>query len=47
MIITKTALSRRTVLRGIGCSLALPFLDAMVPALSAVDTKRPTRYGFF
>ena len=26
------ALSRRTVLRGLGASLALPFLDAMVPA---------------
>jgi hypothetical protein len=47
MIITKRALSRRTVLRGIGVSLALPYLDAMVPALSAVATKRPTRYGFF
>jgi hypothetical protein len=47
MIITKKALSRRTVLRGIGVSLAMPYLDAMVPALSAVATKRPTRYGFF
>ena len=28
------ALPRRTVLRGLGASLALPFLDAMVPALS-------------
>jgi hypothetical protein len=35
MIITKKALSRRTVLRGIGVSLALPLLDAMVPALTA------------
>ena len=35
MIITKKALSRRTVLRGIGVSLALPLLDAMVPALAA------------
>ena len=30
MIITKMAISRRTVLRGLGTSLALPFLDAMV-----------------
>lgn len=36
MIITKKALSRRTVLRGIGTTLALPLLDAMVPALSAI-----------
>ena len=35
MIITKRALPRRTVLRGIGATLALPLLDAMVPALSA------------
>ena len=43
MIITKKALSRRTVLRGIGVSLALPYLDAMVPALSAVTTKPAQR----
>ena len=36
MIITKKCLPRRTVLRGIGCTLALPLLDAMVPALSAL-----------
>jgi hypothetical protein len=35
MIVTKTALSRRTVLRGFGTTLALPLLDAMVPALTA------------
>ena len=46
MIITKKAMSRRTVLRGIGVSLALPYLDAMVPALSAVTTKPAQRYGF-
>ena len=38
MIITKRALPRRTVLRGIGATLALPLLDAMVPALSASTT---------
>jgi len=32
MYITKKHLSRRTVLRGMGVSLALPFLDSMVPA---------------
>jgi hypothetical protein len=35
MIITKMALPRRTFLRGLGASLALPLLDAMVPALTA------------
>ena len=34
MIITKMALPRRTFLRGLGATLALPLLDAMVPALS-------------
>ena len=32
MFITGKHLSRRTVLRGLGASVALPFLDAMVPA---------------
>jgi hypothetical protein len=31
-VITRTRLSRRTVLRGFGATIALPFLDAMVPA---------------
>lgn len=34
MIITRKALSRRTFLRGAGAALALPLLDAMVPALA-------------
>ena len=38
MIITKKALSRRTVLRGLGASLALPLLDGMVPAFAAIRT---------
>jgi hypothetical protein len=37
MIVTKAHLSRRTVLRGLGVSLALPLLDSMVPALTAVS----------
>ena len=36
MFITKKAISRRTVLRGIGTTLALPLLDGMVPAFTAV-----------
>ncbi len=36
MIVTKKALSRRAVLRGVGATLALPLLDAMVPAMTAL-----------
>ena len=36
MFITKKYLSRRTVLRGAGAAIALPFLDAMVPASTAL-----------
>src|SRR5713101_5626904 len=36
MIVTKMRMSRRTVLRGLGTAVALPLLDAMVPALTAV-----------
>ena len=36
MIITKKALPRRTFLRGMGASLALPLLDAMVPSMTAL-----------
>jgi hypothetical protein len=35
MIITKKALPRRTFLRGVGATLALPLLDAMIPAATA------------
>jgi hypothetical protein len=36
MIVLKKALPRRTFLRGVGATLALPLLDAMVPALTAL-----------
>ena len=36
MFITKKHLPRRTVLRGLGAAVALPLLDAMVPAATAV-----------
>jgi len=45
MFITKKALHRRTFLRGIGATLALPLLDSMVPALSAAPKTTP-RLGF-
>jgi hypothetical protein len=46
MIITKKHLPRRTFLRGaLGAMVAMPFLDAMIPALSAQAAKRPFRFG--
>ena len=42
MVITKMALPRRTVLRGIGTAMALPYLDSMVPAFAA--PVRPSRF---
>jgi hypothetical protein len=38
MIITKKAIPRRTVLRGLGATLALPLLDSMVPAFASMRT---------
>ena len=46
MFITQMALPRRTMLRGIGAALALPMLDAMVPALKAAPASAP-RMAFF
>jgi hypothetical protein len=49
MIITKKALPRRTFLRGMGTTLALPLLDAMVPsmtALAATPANPVRRLGF-
>ena len=44
MIITKKALPRRTFLRGAGVTLALPLLDAMIPAFTAkAATATPVR----
>src|SRR4051812_30889656 len=44
--ISKKALQRRTFLRGVGATLGLPLLDAMIPALSAKATKTTPRLGF-
>jgi len=46
VFITKKSLSRRTFLRGTGATLALPFLDAMVPALAAQTAQPTPRLGF-
>ena len=41
MFVFKKAMNRRTLLRGLGASVALPWLDTMVPALgAAAQTKR-------
>ena len=44
-MITRKALARRTFLRGAGTAIALPFLDAMSPAMAATP-KAPVRMGF-
>jgi len=36
MFITKKHLPRRTFLRGMGTAIALPLLDAMIPARTAL-----------
>ncbi len=49
MIITKKTLPRRTVLRGLGTAVALPLLDGMVPALTALgrtEARPKPRLGF-
>ena len=48
MMITRKAIPRRAMLRGLGATLALPLLDSMVPALTAMrqTAARPaTRFG--
>jgi hypothetical protein len=49
MFITRKALDRRTVLRGMGAALALPLLDSMVPAgvaLAQTAARPIRRLGF-
>lgn len=44
MIISKKVISRRTLLRGAGAAIALPWLDCMVPAFAGVrERARPIR----
>ena len=50
MIVSKKAIPRRTMLRGMGAMLALPLFDSMVPALSALQKsagKPINRFGVF
>src|SRR4051812_40614988 len=44
--VTKKALQRRTFLRGVGATISLPLLDAMIPALSAKPLQSTPRLGF-
>ena len=46
-ILTGKHLDRRTFLRGAGACLALPLLDAMVPARATAALHSPVRLGFF
>jgi hypothetical protein len=46
MNISRKALPRRTVLRGLGTAIALPVLDAMIPTATAAVARRPLRLGY-
>jgi hypothetical protein len=46
MFITRKSLPRRTFLRAMGATVALPLLDAMIPALSAQRRVATPRFGF-
>jgi uncharacterized protein DUF1552 len=46
MFLSKKALPRRAVLRGMGAAVALPLLDAMIPAAGASTFANPRRVGF-
>lgn len=45
MFVSKKTLPRRTFLRGLGVTVALPLLDSMVPALRAASVKNARRLG--
>ena len=48
MIITEKRFTRRTILRGMGAAIGLPFLDAMSPAFAAVrQAEAPVRAAWF
>src|SRR5580692_3412187 len=46
MIVTKKAISRRTVLQGVGAVVGLPLLDAMIPAFATAATTPATARRF-
>src|SRR5580658_1649345 len=43
MFLTKKAISRRTMLRGVGTAVVLPLLDAMIPAFAPAAATAPVR----
>lgn len=49
-VITRKHLSRRTFIRGVGATIALPLLDSMLPAMARASqvaaVKAPNRLGF-
>jgi hypothetical protein len=48
MFVTKKSLARRTFLRGVGTTMALPLLESMVPAFTALAqsaARPPLRFG--
>ena len=48
MIVTRKALSRRTMLKGMGAALSLPFLDAMTPGVRRARAgDAPVRLAWF
>ena len=50
MFVTRKHIARRTLLRGLGAAVALPFLEAMVPAATALANTAAApkpRLGFF
>jgi len=47
MTLTRRPLSRRTVLRGLGTAVALPLMEAMLPAVRAAEPMRPKRLATF
>jgi hypothetical protein len=47
MFITGKHIPRRTILRGLGASIALPLLDSMTPARAAAVLKAPRFVGIF
>ncbi|NNE37399.1 MAG: hypothetical protein HKN08_03760, partial [Gammaproteobacteria bacterium] len=47
MMIFNKSVPRRSFLRGVGATVALPLLDAMIPVFAATGAnERPTRLSF-
>ncbi len=44
--VSRKSMARRSLLKGLGVSIGLPFLDAMQPAMAQTTNKRPVRMVF-